>query len=125
VTIGEQVKQYDEREGEGNFAIALTRCFLFGVVVKRSDFVLLAEEVFTDGKAIVGIGPDVPKNCWWIYYVNAPKGTITPCDFMAEAPYALPYVAFKRRGKIKIYLWDHIKKDVYGRSSASSSTAST
>jgi len=113
VTIGEQAKAwYEEHESEQGFCAALIRSFLFGVVIKRSDFVLLAEEVFTDGKRILGIGPDCPANCWWIHYLGAPKGTTTPLDWQTEAPYPLPYFAFKHRKKFKIYAWDRGTKDI-------------
>jgi hypothetical protein len=131
VTIGEETKAwYEQHESEQGFCAVLIRSFLFGIVIRRPDFVLLAEEVLTDGKRIVAIGSECPKNCWWIHYLGAPKGATTPYDWMAEAPYPLPYFAFKRRQKIKIYSWERGRKDIgkeslYGRSSPSSSTYTT
>jgi hypothetical protein len=124
MTIGEQTKKwYDENE-PGGFAPALLRCFLFGLVVKRPEFVLLAEPVRVKDGKVVGYGPG-PNNCWWVWHLAAPPGTTTPYDWMAEAPYTLPYLAFKRRGKMKLYSWDHIRKDVYGRRTISSSTTTS
>lgn len=133
MTIGEQaIKRFSENEPPGSFAAALLRCFLFGIVVKRPDFVLLAEPVWTDREKILLLKPDDPSlNCWWIWYAAANWGKTSLIIFMDEAPFALPYVAFKRRGKLKIYSWNHMKKDIpirkemdgYGRSTTSSSAS--
>lgn len=133
VTIGEEaVKRYEENEGPGTFSAALLRCFLFGIVVKRPDFILLAEPVQTDGKQIIAIGPGCRvRNCWWVWYAASNQGKTSPIIFMDEAPFALPYIGFKRRGKLKIYSWNHIRKDirkdmdVYGRRTASFSSTNT
>ena len=113
MTIGEKAKAwYDEHEPPGGFSAALLRCFFFGLVVKRPDFILLAEPVLTDGKRIVAVQPDCYANCWWAHYVAAER-LFSPVDLMAEAPYPLPYMAFKRRGQIKIYAWDKLRRDFY------------
>jgi hypothetical protein len=127
VTIGEQTKQwFDENEGEGAFSAALLRCFLFGSIVLRPELVLLGEPVLTDGKRIVRIAPDGFKpNCWFIWFA-ATRPTefgLTAYDLQMEAPYPLPYVGFKRRGKIKIYSCDRIRKDIHGRSPVSTSSS--
>ena len=124
MTIEEVKEIYDKREGNGNFANHVTRCLFLGVLVKRDEFMLMAEPVFTDGKRIFWQKFPV-RNCWWIYFAMGPKGATTPSDFQDEAPYALPYVAFKRRGKIRIYRWDKIRKEFYGRRRRSLSTSST
>lgn len=128
MTIGEQTtKWYEQHELQGAFAATLLRCFLFGVVVKRPSFVLLAEEVLTDGEKIIGVGADCPKNCWWIHYINTDApGTTTTYDFCSEAPYPLPYLGFKRRGKTKIYSWEKlVTKDRYGWCTFSSSASAS
>jgi hypothetical protein len=122
MTIGEQTKEWYDKHEPGGFAPALLRCFLFGLVVKRPHFVLMAEEVLTDGKRIVAVCPDCSANCWWVHVAVAPKGTVTPFELMSEAPYELPYVAFKKRGKTKIYNWSQMRKDVHGRSTVSNTT---
>lgn len=116
MTIGEQaVKWYEQNDVPGGFSAALLRCFLFGVVIKRPDFVLLAEEVFTDGKRIIGFGANCPKNCWWVHYLSTPPGAATTFDISSQAPYPLPYFAFKKNGKTKIYDWEKfVTKDRYG-----------
>jgi hypothetical protein len=127
VTIAEQAQEwFGDNESEGGFAVALMRCFLFGIVIKRPDFVLLAEEVLTDGKSIVAMGGDCPKNCWWLWFCATPKDDLTAYDWMLEAPYPHHFVGFKRRGKIKIYTWERIGKDInYGRSPICSSTTTS
>lgn len=124
MTIEEAQTLYDKREGRGSFANHVTRCLFLGVVVKRDEFLLLAEPIYTDGKR-VRFDKFPVKNCWWIYLVVAPEGTTAPSDFMDEAPYPLPYVAFKRRGEIRIYHWSKIRKDIYGRRRRSFSTTTT
>jgi hypothetical protein len=135
MTIGEEAKawfdQYEQQEGQNSFSATVVRCLFYGLLVKRDNFILMAEPVLTDGKRIVAIGSECgSSNCWWIYYLAAPRGATTPYDWMAEAPYPLPYFAFKRRKKLKIYTWNQAKKDigkdkdVYGRSTPSFSTTS-
>lgn len=125
MTIEEVKTLYDEREGNGSFADHVTRCLFLGVLVKRDEFLLMAEPVLTDGKRVFWEKP--PRNCWWIYFAMGPKGATAPGDFQDEAPYPLPFVAFKRRrGKIRIYRWDRIRKDIKdGRRRRSLSTTST
>lgn len=112
MTIDEARDLYDKHEGEKSFAAHVVRCLFHGVLVKRDEFLLMAEPVFTDGKRIL---PIKVHNCWWVYYVVAPEGTGTPSDFMAEAPYPLPFIGFKRRGKIKIYPWEKLRREFYAK----------
>lgn len=129
MTSGEAAKawfeQYERHEGHNSFSATVVRCLLYGVLVKRAEFILLAEPVFTDGKRILGFPPECTPNCWWTYYAAAPRGTASPSDFMAEAPYPLAYVAYKRRGKTKIYRWSQIRKDINGRRTKCFSTTNT
>jgi hypothetical protein len=125
VNVGQVAKEwYEQNEPEGSFTMAILRCLFHGLIVRRPDFFLLAEPVFTDGRQI--IATNLPANCWWCHFVCAPVGTKTTYDFMAEAPYPLDYVGFKRRNKVKIYRWENIiEKDVYyGRSPAGSTSSS-
>lgn len=137
MTIGEEAKQwYDRNEPEGGFSAALLRCFFFGLVVKRPDFVVLAEQVFTDGKRIVAVAPDCHANCWYVHYF-AMREPFSPIDLQNEATYPLPYVAFKKRGKIKVYPWQDLRREFradpnyflerteHGSSTVSSSTNTT
>jgi hypothetical protein len=116
VTIAEQtIKWYEANEAPEAFAAVLLRCFLFGIVVKRPNFILLAEEVLTDGKNVIAVGADCPKNCWWLHYTGAPPRTTTTYDLSSEAPHVHEYLGFKKRGKIKIYRWDNlVERDSYG-----------
>ena len=125
MTIAEQtIKWYEANEGPEAFAAVLLRCFLFGLVFKRPNFVLLAEEVFTDGKSVVAVGADCPKNCWWLHYAGAPPWTTTTYDLSSEAPYPHEYLGFKKRGKTKIYTWNNlVERDIYGWSTFGSSSA--
>jgi len=124
VTIGEKTKKwFQDNEPEGGFSAALLRCFLFGVVIKRPDFVLMAEEVLTDGKRIISLDPNGPKNCWFLWFLSHPTGALTGYDYMLEAPYPHLFFAFKRRGKIRVYPWEKGRKDIhYGRSPVCTST---
>ena len=125
MTLGEEAKKwFIENEAPGGFSAALLRCFFYGcVVIKPPHYVILAEAVLTDGNTIVAVGPDCPKNCWWIWYVSAPPGTATPLDFLYEAPYLYRFIGFKRRGKIRVYQSDKLRKDIHGRSSQCTSAA--
>lgn len=110
MTIEEAKALYDKSEGENSFARDVTRCLFTGVLVKRDEFLLMAEPVYTDGKRVFWQKFPV-RNCWFIYFAMGPKGATTPGDFMDEAPSPLPFVAFKRRGKIRIYRWKKIRRD--------------
>ena len=126
MTIGEEaVQQYRKSGDPDGIAAALLRCFLFGLIIKRPDFLLLAEEVLTDGERILALDPDSPKNCWWVHYLASKGGSVTPFDWRNEAPFPHPYIAFKRRGKTKIYGWEDLAKDIYGRRAISISTTTT
>lgn len=130
MTIDEQTKawaeEYDRQEGKNSFSAAVVRCLFGGVLVKRPGFLLMAEPIFTDGRSILGFAPKAPVlNCWWVYFAATPEGTVFTYDFMAEAPYPLPFIGFKRRGKIKIYKWSNLRKDIYGRRRRSFSTTTT
>lgn len=127
MTLGEQTRQwFEDNEEPGAFATALARCFLYGAIVSRPDLVLLGEPVLTDGKAIIAIPPDCSKpNCWFVWFAATmpTEFGLTCYDFQLETPYPLPYVGFKRRGRIKVYHWDRMRKDVHGRRLTSTSAA--
>jgi hypothetical protein len=114
LTIGEYAVQWYKKSGDPEgFTAALLRSFLYGVVIRRPDFVLMAEEVLTDGKRILAVGPECAKNCWWLHYLGAPEGATTPLDWRNEAPFPHAYIAFKRRGKTKVYAWDRTCRDIH------------
>jgi hypothetical protein len=83
---------------------------------------VLAEPCYTDGRAILYPGKN-QLNCWWVHFVTQ-LGAGSISDLLETAPYPLEYVAFRRRNKLKIHMWEHLRKDLYGRSSQSLSTAS-
>ena len=127
MTIGEEaVQQYRKSGDPDGIAAALLRCFLFGLIIKRPDFLLLAEEVLTDGERILALDPDSPKNCWWVHYLASKGSSATPFDWRNEAPFPHPYIAFKRRGKTKIYGWEDLAKEIiHGRRPKCISTTTT
>jgi hypothetical protein len=131
VNVGQEAKLwYEQHEPQGELARTILRCLFCprGYLIKRGAFLLMAETVLTDGRDRVALGDSAGPfnfNCWYVYYAGAPRGTASVCDFMAEAPFPLPYVAFKRRGKLRVYLWERIRKDLYyGRSTPSPNPAS-
>lgn len=114
MTIGEEARKWFEEQEPGSFTAALLRSFLFGGVISRPDFILLAEQVVSDGKQITAVLPGHEPNCWWVWYASVrPRGSFSPIDLQSEAPYSLPYVGFKRRGKIRIYEWEKLRRDFY------------
>lgn len=128
MTLGEEAKvRLDEHEGEGCFNVALWRCAMYGCLIIKPDlYIIMAEAVLTDGQRIVAHGPDCPKNCWWIWYAGAPAGTASASDFISEAPFLYPFIAFKRRGKMKIYPHKLLRKDIkHGRRTVSTSTGTS
>jgi hypothetical protein len=95
-------KEWFEAHGE-DFSYALLRCILKGCVIKHHDFILLGEPCRTEGDpGFVSGEPDT----WWVYYWGGDRGKFTCYDVASAAPYYLPYIAFKRRGKIKIRRWE-------------------
>lgn len=106
-----EAKEWCERNGE-DLSAMLLRCFFFGWVFRCSDFLLLAEEVYVhpDSGAVL-MGPDVPKNCWFVYYLGHVRGRYTAYDYQAYAPYPLPYIAFQRRGRTHVLRWEKSSRD--------------
>ena len=86
-----------------DFGHALLRCFFRGVIIKHPDFVLLGEPCRTEGspKFIPG-EPDT----WFVYYWGATRDKFSCFDVANAAPYYLPFIAFKRRGKMKVRRWE-------------------
>jgi hypothetical protein len=101
--VGIVAKEWFEAHRE-DLPRALLRCFLFGCVIKHHDFLLMGEPCRTEGGTEFLAGePDT----WWVYYWGtSPAGKFTCFDVASNAPYYLPYIAFKRRGKIKIRRWE-------------------
>ena len=110
MNVADEAKAWFESNGEDLAAVRL-RCFFRGWVYRLADFLLLAEEVFATEQGAILVGEDVPKNCWFLYYLGHARGVYTPYDYMAYAPYPLPYVAYKRRGKIFVRSWDRLRRD--------------
>jgi hypothetical protein len=98
VNVAEIAKQwYEKNQPEGALAATILRCFFAGVIIRRPDFLLMGQ------------------TCW------TEKGTMSSYDLCLEAPFALDFVAFKRRGKTKIIAWEQLyNRDIYyGRSTVS------
>jgi hypothetical protein len=123
IDVGLTAKEWYEANGE-DLAQALLRCFFRGAIIKHSDFVLLGEPCRTEGKPQLIAGePDT----WWVHYWGATREKFTCFDVADAAPYYLPFIAFKRRGRIRVRPWEAflrqpIKGTSYGRSTVSTST---
>jgi hypothetical protein len=106
VNVAETAKRwYAENEPEGALAAAILRCFFAGVIIRRPDFLLMAETCWTDGKTIRM--DRLPHNCWWLHVWVCEK-PMSSYELCLEAPYPLDWVAFKRRGKTKIVPWEKL-----------------
>jgi hypothetical protein len=82
---------------------AILRCFFNGAIIKHHDFLLMGEPCRTEGKPEFFRGePDT----WWVYYWGGDRNKFTCFDVASAAPYYLPYIAFKRRGRIKVRKWE-------------------
>jgi hypothetical protein len=112
VNVGEIAKQwYEKNQPEGALAATILRCFFAGVIIRRPDFLLMAESCWTDGKTI--LMDRLPHNCWWLHAWFCKKA-MSSYELCLEAPYPLDWVAFKRRGKTKIIPWKRLyEKDFY------------
>jgi hypothetical protein len=131
VNVGQIAKEwYEKNLPEGALAGVILRCFFAGNIIRRHDFLLMAETCWTDGKTIQM--DRNPHNCWWIHFWTSEK-PMSSYELCLEAPYPLEWVAFKRRGKIKILQWKKLywkdfnlkKESIYGRSAVCSSTTTT
>jgi hypothetical protein len=108
VNVAEVAKQwYEKNEPEGALAATILRCFFSGTIIRRPGFLLMGATCRTDGKEIF-MDRSSPHNCWWIYFWATEKGTMSSYDLCLEAPFALDFVAFKRRGKTKIVPWEKL-----------------
>jgi hypothetical protein len=105
MNVGEIAKQwYEANEPEGALAAAILRCFFAGVIIRRPNFLLMAETCRTDGKTIEMA---LPHNCWWLHFWASEK-PISSYELCLEAPYPLDWVAFKRRKRTKIVPWEKL-----------------
>jgi hypothetical protein len=93
-------------KNDEDLATALLRCFFQGAIIKHHDFVLLGEPCRTEGSSYFLKGkPDT----WFVHYWGAVKGS---CFEVANvAPYYLPYIAFKRRGKVRVRRWEDFLRE--------------
>ena len=126
MNVGQIAKDwYAAHEPEGALSATILRCFFHGVIICRPNFLLMAETCWCDGTNIDF--RRLPHSCWWIYFWTTKKGAMSSYDLCLEAPIRLDWVAFKRRGKIKIIAWDKLyNKDIYyGRRTISPSTKTT
>ena len=112
MNVGELARDlYDKHEGEGALAKTLLQCFFGGVIIKRQDFLLLAEPCFVvpqGGKAPYLIFNGFSGANGWYLHFWASEQAMSPCDLCMEAPYSLTWVAYKRRRKIRALLWDKL-----------------
>lgn len=121
MNVGLIAKQwYQANEPEGAFTDAILRCLFRGIIIRRENLLILVEPAYTDGDFILGEGKE--PNCWWAHFVASESGTLTMLDWMSEMPYPLPWVGYKHRGKTKLFRWERLRKDIYGRSTQSLST---
>jgi hypothetical protein len=106
--VGILAKEWFERNGE-DLAFALLRCLLKGAIIKHHDFLLLGEPCRTEGGTEFLTGePDT----WFVYFWgSSPVGKFTCFDVASNAPYYLPYIAFKRRGRIKVRKWEQFLRE--------------
>jgi hypothetical protein len=129
VNVAEIAKQwYEKNQPEGALAATILRCFFAGVIIRRLDFLLMAESCWTDGKTIRM--DRLPHNCWWLHYWGS-ENPMSSYELCLEAPYPLDWVGFKRRGRQKIVPWEklywkdfNLKKEGYqnGRRPISATT---
>jgi hypothetical protein len=129
MNVGEIAKQwYARNEPEGALARTMLRCFFRGILIRRPDFLLMGEACWTDGESIHL--DRAPHNCWWIYFWASEK-PMSSYELCLEAPHRLDWVAFRRRGKVKIVPWEKLywkdfnqKKEsvYYGRCAISTGT---
>src|SRR4029077_15180898 len=128
MNVGEIARQwYAEQEPEGALAATILRCFFAGTLIRRPDFLLMGQTCWTDGEEVHF--DQRPPNCWWIYFWASEK-PMSSYELCLEAPYPLEWVAFKRRGKMKIVPWEKLfwkdfnirKENSYGQCALGTST---
>jgi hypothetical protein len=115
--VAQKMKEwYAANEPAGALVGQLIRCLFFGLIVKREEYIVLAEPVLCDGERVLSLDKD-GANCWWVYYCGSELGDFSPYEVMSDAPYSLPFVGFKRRKRTRIYKWDRIRRDIGVRAS--------
>jgi len=113
VDIGETARQwYEENEPPGALSAALLRCFLHGAIIKKHDFLLMGEPVRVEGQTLLFEGE---ANAWWVHFWGAEKDRYSCYDVAAAAPYYLPFIVFKRRGRIKVRRWEAFLREPNAR----------
>jgi hypothetical protein len=102
--VGQIAKEwYDRNEPEGALAAAILRCFFVGTIIRRPGFLLMGETAFYDGK-VVTMAPREKANCWFIHFWSSTE-RMSSYDLCLEAPFPTEWVAFKRRGKVRVVEW--------------------
>ena len=105
--VGQIAKEwYEKNEPEGALSATLLLCFFAGYIIKRPDFLLFGETCYWDGEKIVFV-PRKHANGWFLYFWGSSK-TISSYELCLEAPFALEWVVFKRRGRIRALSWEKL-----------------
>jgi|SRR5215510_3465338 len=107
MNVGQVAKEwYEQNEPPGALSQTILRCFFHGVIICRPNFLLMGETTWSDGKSLDWHLR--PHNAWYIYFWTTEKGAMSSYELCLEAPFRLDWVAFKRRGKIRIISWDKL-----------------
>ena len=102
--VGQIAKEWYERnEPEGALSNAILRCFFIGTIIRRPGFLLMGETGIYNGKEIIAAPPG-ESNAWYIHFW-ASTNPMSSYDLCSEAPFAMEWVVFKRRNKIKGIRW--------------------
>jgi hypothetical protein len=105
--VGIIAKEWFEANHE-DLAAALLRCFFRGTIIKHPDFVLLGEPCRTEGKPKFIEGE---SDTWFVHYWGAVKEKFTCFDVASAASFYLPYIAFQRRGKLRVRRWEDFLRE--------------
>jgi hypothetical protein len=103
--LSEVISLWNKAEPTVPFSDLINDCMVNGCVVVKPGMILIAKELWTDGKTVQD---NKPSNCWFIF--AASQKNLSNMHFMKEAIWKKEYVAFCRRGKLHIYPWEYIER---------------
>ena len=103
--LNEVIRLWNIAEPKVPFSDLVNDCLANGAVIVKPWFVLIAKEMWTDGKRVEN---REDKNCWFVF--AASQKNLTVFHFMKEAIYRKEYVAFYRRKKLHIYKWKSLEE---------------
>lgn len=108
---------WDAQSGAACFDHLAHWCANHGYIYAGQD-AFIAARTWKLGTGLFDVVDD--PDCWIVFLASA-NGITTIQRFLDLAPFPLPTVAFHRRGRMRVYNWQHLRFKLYGHENFRSS----